>query len=115
MSAAGASRSVFDYLDRKPIQKPSGLLQSHEFRGDIEFQNVSLVYPARPDEIAVQVCSSFLLERTKKWIFFFFFAQNVSFKIKAGEICAFVGPSGSGNRIFSFLSGLFRSAIRLIR
>ena len=65
MSAAGSSRTVFDYLDRKPIQKPSGLLQSHEFRGDIEFKNVSLAYPARPDEIAVQVCSSFLITRLK--------------------------------------------------
>lgn len=65
MSAAGSSRTVFDYLDRVPIQKPSGLLQCHEFRGDIEFKNVSLVYPARPDEIAVQVCSSILLTRLK--------------------------------------------------
>ncbi|CAF4423940.1 unnamed protein product, partial [Adineta steineri] len=44
-------------------------------QGDIEFNNVSLVYPARSDEIAL---------------------QNVSFKIKAGQTCAFVGPSGSG-------------------
>jgi ATP-binding cassette subfamily B (MDR/TAP) protein 9 len=75
MSAAGASQSVFDYLDRKPIQQPSGLLQPREFQGDIEFNNVSLVYPARTDEIAI---------------------QNISFKIKSGQTCAFVGPSGSG-------------------
>lgn len=56
MGAAGSSRTVFEYLDRTPIQKPSGLLQSHDFHGDIEFKNVSLVYPARPDEIAIQVC-----------------------------------------------------------
>jgi ABC-type multidrug transport system fused ATPase/permease subunit len=56
MSAAGANQSVFDYLDRKPIQQPSGLLQPREFQGDIEFNNVSLVYPARTDEIAIQVC-----------------------------------------------------------
>jgi ABC-type multidrug transport system fused ATPase/permease subunit len=55
MSAAGASQSVFDYLDRKPLQRPSGLLEPKEFRGEIEFNNVSLVYPARPTEIAVQV------------------------------------------------------------
>lgn len=55
MSAAGASQSVFDYIDRKPLQKPSGLLQSHNFQGDIEFNNVSLIYPARPDETAIQV------------------------------------------------------------
>ncbi|CAF0828946.1 unnamed protein product [Rotaria sordida] len=75
MSAAGASYSVFDYLDRKPMQKPSGIIQPHELQGDIEFDNVSLVYPARPDEIAI---------------------QNMSFKIKSGQTCAFVGPSGSG-------------------
>jgi ABC-type multidrug transport system fused ATPase/permease subunit len=55
MSAAGASQSVFDYLDRKPVQKRSGILQPHQFQGDIEFENVSLAYPARPDEIAIQV------------------------------------------------------------
>jgi ATP-binding cassette subfamily B (MDR/TAP) protein 9 len=55
MSAAGASQSVFDYLDRKPLQQPSGTLQPNELRGEIEFNNVSLVYPARPTEVAVQV------------------------------------------------------------
>jgi ABC-type multidrug transport system fused ATPase/permease subunit len=55
MTAAGASQSVFDYLDRKPLQKPSGTLQPEELRGEIEFNNVSFVYPARPDEIAIQV------------------------------------------------------------
>jgi ABC-type multidrug transport system fused ATPase/permease subunit len=55
MSAAGASQSVFDYLDRKPVHRPSGTLQPEEFRGDIEFNNVSLVYPARPTDVAVQV------------------------------------------------------------
>ncbi|CAF1020083.1 unnamed protein product [Adineta steineri] len=75
MSAAGASQSVFDYLDREPIQKVNGKLQPDKLQGDIEFNNVSLVYPARSDEIAL---------------------QNVSFKIKAGQTCAFVGPSGSG-------------------
>ena len=55
MSAAGASQSVFDYLDRKPLQTPSGKLEPEEFRGEIEFNNVSLVYPARPNEVAVQV------------------------------------------------------------
>jgi ATP-binding cassette subfamily B (MDR/TAP) protein 9 len=55
MTAAGASQSVFDYLDRKPLQKPCGTVQPKEFRGEIEFNNVSFVYPARPNEIAVQV------------------------------------------------------------
>ena len=55
MSAAGASQSVFDYLDRKPLQRPSGTLEPSDFRGEIEFNNVSLVYPARPTEVAIQV------------------------------------------------------------
>ncbi|CAF0833945.1 unnamed protein product [Adineta ricciae] len=75
MTAAGSSQSVFEFVDRQPVQKPNGTLQPENLRGDIEFQNVSLVYPARPDEIAI---------------------QNISFKIKAGQSCAFVGPSGSG-------------------
>jgi ABC-type bacteriocin/lantibiotic exporter with double-glycine peptidase domain len=56
MSVTGASQSVFDYLDRKPIQKPNGLLQPHEFQGDIEFNNVLLVYTPRTDEIGIQIC-----------------------------------------------------------
>ncbi|CAF4972873.1 unnamed protein product, partial [Rotaria sp. Silwood1] len=75
MTAAGASQSVFDYLDRKPVQRPIGTLQPNEFRGEIEFNSVSLVYPARPGEIAL---------------------QNITFKIEPGQTCAFVGPSGSG-------------------
>ncbi|CAF0758514.1 unnamed protein product [Rotaria sordida] len=75
MTAAGASQSVFDYLDRKPMQRPNGTLQPNEFRGEIEFNNVALVYPARPDEIAL---------------------HSITFKIEPGQTCAFVGPSGSG-------------------
>ncbi|CAM4978415.1 unnamed protein product [Rotaria socialis] len=75
MTAAGASQSVFDYLDRKSTQQPNGTLQPAEFRGEIEFSDVSLFYPARPDEVAL---------------------QNVTFKIEQGQTCAFVGPSGSG-------------------
>ena len=55
MAAAGASQTVFDHLDRQPIQEPAGHLQPEEFRGDIEFDDVSLNYPARLEETAVQV------------------------------------------------------------
>lgn len=55
MAAAGASQTVFDHLDRQPIQKPTGHLQTEEFRGDIEFDDVSLSYPARPKETAIEV------------------------------------------------------------
>ena len=55
MSAAGASQSVFDYLIVNHYKNQVVYLQPHEFRGEIEFNNVSLVYPARSNEIAIQV------------------------------------------------------------
>ncbi|CAF4678106.1 unnamed protein product [Rotaria sp. Silwood2] len=55
MKAVGATQSVSDYLDRKPMQKPSSIIQPHELQGDIEFDNASLIYLRRPSEIAIQV------------------------------------------------------------
>ena len=98
MTAAGASQSVFDYLDRQPIQKPNGVLQPRELKGDIEFSNVSLTYPARPNEIAIQVSKWIhFYSKSKRKVYFRFLVKNMSFKIKSGQTCAFVGPSGSGN------------------
>ncbi|CAF0886563.1 unnamed protein product [Adineta ricciae] len=74
-TAAGASESVFEYIDRSIEQKPSGDYKPDEFRGEIEFQDVTLTYPARPNEKAI---------------------SNVSFRIEPGKTYAFVGPSGSG-------------------
>ena len=65
MTAAGASQFVFDYLDRKPKQKPSGILQSHKIKGDIEFNNVSFVYPARPNTTTIQVYPLIFVKETE--------------------------------------------------
>lgn len=73
MSAAGASQSVFDYLDRKSVQKPNGTLQPDEFQGEIEFQNVSLVYPARPDETAVEVKILYLFSLNRFYLLTYLF------------------------------------------
>ncbi len=54
-TAAGASESVFEYIDRNTQQKPSGTYTPNEFRGEIEFKEVSLTYPARPNEVAINV------------------------------------------------------------
>ena len=55
MTSAGASQTVFTYLDRQPVQKPTGDFQPEEFRGDIRFEDVTLKYPARPNDTAIQV------------------------------------------------------------
>ena len=55
MASAGASQTVFSYLDRQPVQKATGDFQPEEFRGDIQFEDVSLKYPARPNDTAIEV------------------------------------------------------------
>jgi hypothetical protein len=54
-TAAGASEAVFEYIDRVSEQKLSGSYSPDRFRGEIEFKDVSLTYPARPNEIAINV------------------------------------------------------------
>ncbi|CAF4105508.1 unnamed protein product [Rotaria sp. Silwood2] len=49
MKAVGATQSVSDYLDRKPMQKTSSIIQLHELQGDIEFDNASLISLRRPN------------------------------------------------------------------
>eukprot|EP00794_Sanderia_malayensis_P007359 gene7359-8179_t len=75
MEAVGASRKVFKYLEREPTILNDGVLKPHDFKGSIEFRNVTFGYPSRPDVPVL---------------------ENVSFKVNPGEIVALVGPSGGG-------------------
>lgn len=75
MEAVGASEKVFEYIDRETQIPNNGSIAPRNFRGEIEFQNVSFAYPSRP-EVKVM--------------------DDVSFKVKPGEVVALVGPSGGG-------------------
>jgi ABC-type multidrug transport system fused ATPase/permease subunit len=79
-SARVQGKLIFDVIDRVPTvqsdqsSSPSARLNLHE---SISFENVTFRYPtALPEHKPV--------------------LQNASFKIKAGESTAIVGPSGTG-------------------
>ncbi|CEF68673.1 ATP-binding cassette sub-family B member 9 [Strongyloides ratti] len=93
MQAVGASRKVFEMIDRKPIirnnnsgfmgsaidndnnSRHSGDGERKPTRGRIEFKNVRFAYPTRPDIMVM---------------------NGVSFTVEPGEVVALVGPSGGG-------------------
>ena len=75
MEAVGSSHKVFAYIERKPKIKNDGKLKPADFKGSIEFKNVSFSYPSRSDIPVL---------------------ENFSFAVNPGEIIALVGPSGGG-------------------
>lgn len=75
MSAAGASRRIFQLLDQEAMIPIRGGRPVTSIQGEMKFENVSFAYPARPD---------------------FPVLDGLSIPIKAGEIVALVGPSGAG-------------------
>ena len=74
--ALGASQRVFEYLDRESVVKdrPHAAHLSR-FEKQIRFESVGFRYPNSPDGFEM---------------------KNVSFDVKAGQVAAFVGPSGAG-------------------
>ena len=75
MEAIGASKKVFELIDRRPDIQNNGTIKPAEFSGDIEFQHVSFAYPSRPDVPVL---------------------NDVSFKVNSGDVVALVGASGGG-------------------
>eukprot|EP00057_Strongylocentrotus_purpuratus_P009686 XP_011664160.1 PREDICTED: ATP-binding cassette sub-family B member 9 [Strongylocentrotus purpuratus] len=73
--AAGASRKVFQLIDRKPTIMNEGRVAPRQFEGQLEFKNVTFAYPTRP---SIPVL------------------KDVSFTASPGEVLALVGPSGGG-------------------
>uniref|UniRef100_A0A0K0FUY4 ABC-type antigen peptide transporter n=1 Tax=Strongyloides venezuelensis TaxID=75913 RepID=A0A0K0FUY4_STRVS len=75
LQSVGASRKVFQYIERKPHIDMNGKYKPQEFEGKIEFKNVRFNYPSRPDLPIL---------------------HDISFIVEPGETVALVGPSGSG-------------------
>lgn len=48
MQSVGASRKVFEYIDRKPRIDTDGPYKPDKMNGRIEFRNVYFSYPTRP-------------------------------------------------------------------
>ncbi|MBI1930957.1 MAG: ABC transporter ATP-binding protein [Ignavibacteriales bacterium] len=85
-TAMAASERIFEVLDDKTIiVNPENPKSFNEFKGDVEFKNVTFAYNA--DEYVL---------------------KNVSFKIKPGETVAIVGATGAGKTsIISLLTRFY--------
>lgn len=74
-SALASSERIFDVLDTpKEVHEPGHPVKPKSIKGDIEFENVTFRY--NPDEEVI--------------------LNDVSFKVKPGELLAIVGATGAG-------------------
>uniref|UniRef100_A0A8C6FVB0 Antigen peptide transporter 2 n=1 Tax=Moschus moschiferus TaxID=68415 RepID=A0A8C6FVB0_MOSMO len=88
LSNVGAAEKVFRYLDRMPDLPPPGTLAPPTLQGLVNFQNVSFVYPSRPDQPVL---------------------QGLTFTLSPGQMTALVGPNGSGkSTVAALLQNLYQ-------
>lgn len=74
-SALASSERIFDVLDTpKEVKEPENPVQLKDIKGDIEFENIQFRY--NPDEEII--------------------LNDISFKVKPGELLAIVGATGAG-------------------
>ena len=55
MQSVGASRKVFEYIDREPELSTDGNYIDERISGRIEFRNVNFSYPTRPNITVLKV------------------------------------------------------------
>ncbi|HAX71984.1 MAG TPA: ABC transporter ATP-binding protein [Firmicutes bacterium] len=86
-SALVSAERIFDLVDQEPILETlDDGLPIERLAGEIEFRNVWFAY------------------KGEEWIL-----KNVSFKVKPGQTCAFVGETGAGKTtIISLISGFYQ-------
>lgn len=81
MSGVGASQRIFEIIEREPAFPDVGKTLP-TVRGEVEFSHVRFAYPTRADLDVL---------------------TDLSFKIRAGEVIAFVGMSGGGKSTIASL------------
>lgn len=100
MTALVSFDRIFEILRLKPMvaekENPINLSASQI---SIEFEHVSFKYPDASQVSLASLESVNVLEKTvSKEVL-----HDISFKVKAGQICALVGPSGAGKTTISYL------------
>lgn len=96
MKATGASRRVFDLLDRDSTIEATEGEPVGEVRGDVTFDHVHFAYPTRPDSPVL---------------------RDFGLQVRHGEMVALVGASGAGKSTVAALLARFydpqRGTIRI--
>jgi ATP-binding cassette subfamily B protein len=92
--ATGAAERIFELIDRTPAMGKGGA-RLPQVEGGVSFDDVSFVYPARPDAPVL---------------------RGLDLTIRPGEIVAVVGPSGAGkSTLAALLSRLYDPTEGVVR
>jgi len=100
---------VAEVLARTPsVHDMPGAVEAPAFRGEVEFRHVSFTYQPDPED-AASATPADLQARPA--------LDDVSFRVRPGEVVALVGPSGAGKRYASTAttSGTSRSIRSAVR
>jgi len=89
VQATAAAQKIFQTLRRVPSidSLDEGGVKPDDIKGNIEFKNVTFIYPARPESAPPPQPAVLIVVTVLK---------NVSFSIPTGKFTAIVGASGSG-------------------